>query len=165
MSFALHHVSQFWDWTVDPSLTLSFVAVAAQTAGLRTLQDLHAPEVQYRPPPDAKKRGAVIGSAAKLNAASMLDAKAAKAQEAKAKLEAERRKVCFQHNMGLQSTWQDRCSFWGQFSVQNFIKEEDIDFVQSLEFSVPCKRCNFYLIMVPSRLFLLQWIWRHQYRV
>ena len=42
---------------------------------------LHAPEIEYKPPPEAKKRGAVIGSAAKLNPEGILAA----AREAKIK--------------------------------------------------------------------------------
>ena len=50
---------------------------------------LHAPEVEYRPPPDARKRGAVIGSAPKLNPEGIQAA----AREAQAKEELQRRKV------------------------------------------------------------------------
>lgn len=51
--------------------------------------DLHAPEVEYRPPPEAKKRGAVIGSAPKLNPEGILAA----AREAKEREEQLKRKV------------------------------------------------------------------------
>ena len=50
---------------------------------------LHAPEVDYKPPPEAKKRGAIIGSAPKLNPEGILAA----AREAQAKAEEQRRAV------------------------------------------------------------------------
>lgn len=53
------------------------------------MSSLHAPEVEYKPPPEAKKRGAVIGSAPKLNPEGVLAA----AREAKAKEKEQQRLV------------------------------------------------------------------------
>ena len=53
------------------------------------MSSLHAPEIEYKPPPDAKKRGAIIGSAAKLNPEGVLAA----VREAKAKEKEQQRLV------------------------------------------------------------------------
>lgn len=54
---------------------------------------MQAPKVDYQPPPQAKKRGAVIGSAAQIDPEA-LKAKEAKAkEEARAKQQAQQRQV------------------------------------------------------------------------
>lgn len=59
---------------------------AATTAAVENLQ---APELQYRAPAEGRRRGAVIGSAAKLNPEGVLAA----AKEAEAREEARRKQV------------------------------------------------------------------------
>lgn len=64
-------------------------AVAAHSQAMHHSSELHAPEVEYKPPPEARKKGAIIGSAPKLNPEGILTA----AREAKAREEAQKRKV------------------------------------------------------------------------
>jgi hypothetical protein len=42
-------------------------AAASAQSSIHSYQQLHAPEIEYKAPPEARKRGAMIGAAAKLN--------------------------------------------------------------------------------------------------
>ena len=65
------------------------ISAAATASSTHSMSTLHAPEIEYKPPSNAKKRGAVIGSAPKLNPEGVLAA----VREAKAKEGELKRKV------------------------------------------------------------------------
>ena len=74
---------------LEQSTDKALHAVAANSRAVQHKDELHAPELEYQPPVETRKKGAVIGSSAKLNPEGILAA----AREAKAREEAQQRTV------------------------------------------------------------------------